>query len=292
MTRRISAAGSCVLLALIFFFVSRVGAQQPDDRVQRKPGQDWAGRRIVMLTGFGDYLAVGKNGKAELVKSDGLSVNIVAEAQRVDGDRIWIRANGAGKQAVGWVPAGGAILLEDAVPYFAAVIDRNPRDWDAYLRRAEAEQALNKRQAAIQDYTRAIDLDPEEAFLFLRRGRSFRTSKACSQATADFESAAHLRPQWAEPYNMEAGVYSDCPDSTFRNQGKAIELIQHAISLDHMHPAYLTVLALAYSRSGRLEEAFRTQRQAIDSPDFPVGYRDEAMRQLHEYEDALGARKR
>ena len=82
------------------------------------------------------------------------------------------------------------------------LIGRNSTDWDAYLRRAESEHALNQREAAIADYTPAIDLHPDEPFLFLRRGRTFRTMKDCPHAVADFEKAAHLKPQWAEPYNL------------------------------------------------------------------------------------------
>ncbi len=154
----------------------------------------------------------------------------------------------------------------------------------------ESEHALNQRDAAIADYTRAIDLHPDEAFLFLRRGREFRILKACPQAAADFEQTANLRPQWAEAWSQAAGVYSDCPDPAFRNQAKAITLIEKAIALDK-NPTRLTVLAMAYFRSGRLEEAVAVQRQAVESPQFPPGYREEAIRQLHEFEDALAAQK-
>src|SRR5579871_4440390 len=55
--------------------------------------------RIVMLKGFGDYFGVDAAGQTKLIKPDGLGVNIVAVVERVEGDRIWIKANGAGDQA-------------------------------------------------------------------------------------------------------------------------------------------------------------------------------------------------
>jgi len=252
--------------------------------------EQWAGRRIVTLEGFGDYFVSKGDGQPQLVKPDGLGVNIVAVAKRVDGDHIWIMANGAGDKPVGWVNKKNAILLDDAIPYFTSLIERNPKDWDAYLRRAESEHALNQRDAAIADYTRAIELHLDEAFLFLRRGREYRIMKACPQAVADFEQATKLRPRWAEPYNQTAGVYSDCPDPTFRDPGKAIAFIEHAIALDE-NPTYLTVLAMAYFRSGQLEKAVATQKQAVESPRFPPGYREEGIRQLHEFEAALADQK-
>lgn len=243
------------------------------------------GGRVVTLEGFGDYF-VSENGRPRLVKPDGLGVNIVAVVQRVEGDRIWIRANGGGDEAAGWVDRKDAIPLDDAIAYFTARIERDAADWDAYLRHAEAEHALNQREKAIADYTRAIALRGDEAFLFLRRGREYRIVKECGEAAADFAQASKLRAEWAEPYNQSAGVYLDCPDAGFRNTGKAIGLIEKAIALDD-NPTYLTVLAAAYFRSGELEKAAATQRRATESAKFPPGYREGALIQLREYEAQL-----
>jgi len=61
--------------------------------------------------------------------------------------------------------------------------------------------------------------------------------------------------------------------------------------LDVQHPVYVTVLASAYSRSGQIEKAIITQRRALESPEFPPGYREEAANQLQKYERALAAQK-
>jgi tetratricopeptide (TPR) repeat protein len=247
--------------------------------------------RIVMLKGFGDYFTTGPNGKPQLVDPEGLGVNIVAIVDHVDGDRVWIKANGAGDAPVGWVPKSDVIPLEGSVAYFTSLI-RNTKDWDSYLRRAEAEHALNLRDAALADYTRAIELHPNDPFLFVRRGRHSVTMRACAQAATDFQNAINLKPQWPEPYNLLAGVYADCPDPSYRDQQKAIDAIQRAIELDSgRHPTYLTVLALAYFRSGQLENAVSTQKKALASPAFPPGYRDEAVKQLDEYQKAVDSHR-
>lgn len=267
------------------------GAAQSRGPLRGEPDQTWAGHRVVTLEGFGDYFVAGDQGQPQLITPEGLGVNIVAVVERVEGERVWIKANGAGDVPVGWVNKKNVILLEDAIPYFTSLIERNPDDWDAYLRRAESEHAQNQRDAAVADYTSAINLHPDEPFLYLRRGRHFRTMKACAQAAGDFEQVIHLKPQWAEPYNLEAGVYIDCPDAQYRDPVKAIGLIEHAIALDVEHPTYLTVLALSYFRSGQLDRAINTQRQALESPRFPPGYREEATNQLREYERVAAAQK-
>jgi tetratricopeptide (TPR) repeat protein len=248
--------------------------------------------RIVMLKGFGDYFTNAPNGKPQLVNPRALGVNIVAIVDHVDGDRVWIKANGAGDAPVGWVAQRDIIPLENSISFFTSLISRNPKDWDSYLRRAEAEHAMNQREAALADYTRAVELHPNEPFLFVRRGRHSVTMKACAEAAADFQNATKLRPQWSEPYNLLAGVYADCPDPGYRDQQKAIDAIQRAIELDSgRHPLYLTVLALAYFRSGQLEDAVASQKKALASPGFPPGYRDGAVKQLDEYQKAVDQRR-
>ena len=285
-TRLICSQISLGAILLLSTLVPCCLAAQDRGSLRPEPYQTWAGHRVVTLEGFGDYFVSGDHGQPQLVKPEGLSVNIVAVVERVEGDRVWIKGNGAGDVAVGWVNKGNVIFLEDAIPYFTSRIERNPEDWDAYLRRAESEHAQNQRDAAVADYTSAIKLHPDEPFLYLRRGRHFRTMKACAQAATDFEQVIRLKPQWAEPYNLEAGVYIDCPDPQYHDPVKAIGLIEHAIALDIEHPTYLTVLALSYFQSGQLERAVTTQRQALESPRFPPGYREEATNQLREYERA------
>ncbi len=240
------------VLLPIAALIPQYAAAQSGAAVHAESSQSWNGRRIVMLKGFGDYFVSDDHGQARLIRPEGLGVNIVAVAQRLEGNRIWIKANGAGDVPVGWVEKENVILLDDAIPYFTDLIGRSPKDWDAYLRRAEAEHALNRREAAVADYTRSIELHPDEPFLFLRRGRQWSTMKACSQAAADFEEAARLKPEWAEAYNMAAGIYANCSDASYRDPAKAIALINHAIALDMEHPTYLTVLPKSGVKIGRL----------------------------------------
>ena len=61
---------------------------------QNQTTSAWDNRRVVALKGFGDYYVQTKNGEFKLIRPDGLSVDIVAVVQIVDGDRIWIKANG------------------------------------------------------------------------------------------------------------------------------------------------------------------------------------------------------
>jgi tetratricopeptide (TPR) repeat protein len=189
-----------------------------------KPNQQWVGRRIVTL----GLLRLRERWTVSIGET-GWSRRQYRSGSTAHRRRPYLDQSERGRRTTCRL---GEQDERDAIPYFTSLIEHDPKNWDAHLRRAESTHVLNQRDAAIVDYTRAIELHRDEAFLFLRRGREFRIMKACPQAAADFEQATKLRPQWLEAYNQAAGIYSDCPGPTFRDPNKAIAFIEHAIALD------------------------------------------------------------
>ena len=228
-----------------------------------------------------------------------VGINLVAPVSRREGHRLWIVSTSGGDS--GWVDTVDVLRLAEAIPYFTRLIERRPDDWDAYLRRAEAEHALNQRDAATADYSRSIDLHPAEAFLYLRRGRHYNSLRACDRALRDFDKAIALAPTSAprgynlvaELFSLESSIYSGCPDSTFRDPRKAIEAIQRAIALDSSRGGArgFVILAGAYASSGDLAEAIKLMKQALAFPEAAPFYRSEWQRQLDEYQRALATRR-
>jgi tetratricopeptide (TPR) repeat protein len=226
-----------------------------------------------------------------------VGINIVTSVVRVEGNRVWVRSTG--EDDSGWLDARNVLLLSDAIPHFSTLIERNPNDWDAYLRRAEANHALNQRDAATLDYTKAIELYPTEAFLYLRRGRHYNTRGLCDSALHDFERAISLVPTsvpqgynlTAELYSLQSGVYTGCRDGAHRDAQRAIATAQRAVDLDASRPTLLSILAAAHASAGDLGNAVAAQKQALASTRFPAGYRQDGQRQLEQYERALAAKQ-
>jgi len=282
---------SVVLMAASCLPLGAIGAQLVS-APQQQLEKNWVGHPIVMLHGWG---AVHQRDHDRAKTAVG--VNIVTTVVRLEGRRLWVNSTGGDKS--GWVDVKDVLLLSEAVPYFNSLIARSPRDWDAYLRRAEAEHALNQRDAATNDYSKAIELRPAEAFLYLRRGRHYNTLKSCEAALRDFEEAIRLTPQSArqdynlkaELYSLESGVYANCPDTSLRDPQRAIATARRAVALDPSRPTLLTILAGAYARAGELDQAIKFQQQALASPRFPPAYREGSEQQLHQYQQALAAQK-
>jgi tetratricopeptide (TPR) repeat protein len=271
--------------ALAALLIVGLGAAAAAAQTPIRPGS-----RIVTLRGFGDYYTRGPAGRVVAVSPDGFDVEAVAVVDRIEGDRIWIR--GAAGGAVGWVPAVEAVALADAVRHFGARIARDPMDWDAHLRRAEAALADGRLEDALTDYAIAATIAPERPILYLRRGRLRRTMGDCRGAADDFARTFALRADWPEPSHQAARILADCPDAAQRDPKQAIALAQQALTLDLGHPPYLTTLALAYFRDAQIDQAIATQRQALDHPLFPTADRSAAEAQLRLYEQAAAARPR
>jgi tetratricopeptide (TPR) repeat protein len=254
----------------------------------------WVGERIIMLHGMG---AVHRAGDSSHVTT-AVGINLVAPVVRVDGRRLWFVATSGDDS--GWVDSAGVLRLSQGIPYFGALIARDSSAWDPYLRRAEAEHALNQRAAATADYTQAIRLHPREAFLYLRRGRHYMTLHACDEALADFQAAATLAPTsapqgynlTAELYSLESGVYSGCPDTARRDSRRALATIRQAIALDSTRASFFVILAGAYASAGDLRAAVTAQRRALAARRAAPSYRDEWRHQLETYERALDRRGR
>ena len=227
-----------------------------------------------MLHGWGE-VHHNENDRAKTV----VGINIVTPAIRLEGNRLWVSSTGGDDS--GWINAKDALLLSGAIPYFNSILQNDRRDWDAYLRRAEAEHALNQREAATNDYTKAIELHPDEAFLYLRRGRHYHTLKNCKSELSDYEKALEILPRSmphgynlkAELYSLESGVFSSCSDLQYRDPKRAVATARRAVFLDHSRPTLLTILAVAYASAGNFAKAGGAQRRALTSPKFPPGYR-------------------
>ncbi len=291
MSLRSASLAVCALLPLALAARPAAGqiAPAPADSAAR-----WAGQRILMLTGFGEVHRSADDSSA----TSSVGINLVGVVARAEGRRLWIRSTSGGDS--GWVDSSHVVLLAQALPYLDTLIGRDSESWDLYLRRAEAEHALNRRDAATADYTAAIRLHPSEAFLYLRRGRHYGTVHQCAAELSDFQRGIELAPTSApqgynlpaELYSLESGVYSSCPDSTLRDTVKAIVAIQHAIALDSTRPTFLVILAGAYASAGRLRDAVTTLRRALRRADAAPSYREDWEQQLHEYERALAGEKR
>jgi Tetratricopeptide repeat len=127
------------------------------------------------------------------------------------------------------------ILLVQAKADFAAVIDRDARNWTALDYRGMTNEKLGDYEAAIDDYTRVSQVDPRLgqlrlADLYCRRGGMWAKDKQYDKAVADLELSISLEANAdaceCDPYSPLLWTYFE----GLRDLDKSWALVQRAQS--------------------------------------------------------------
>lgn len=140
-------------------------------------------------------------------------------------------------------------------------------------------------EAAIADYTRAIELEPQNPNHYNNRGNAFRALDRPKEATADFSRAIGINPEFAHPYHNRGLCRLDLGDfdGAIADQTKAIEL----------KPSYVDAFynrGLARQEKGDLKGAIDdfTQVRALDPRNVSALVdRGECKRKLGDFKGAI-----
>jgi serine/threonine-protein kinase len=110
--------------------------------------------------------------------------------------------------------------LED----FSKAIELQPTFYFALTSRAELSSKQDP-QAGLRDADQAIRLNPERPEGFFSRGRCRKALGQVAQAKADYTRAIELAPHWGSPYGFRAFCREDADvDAVVNDLNKAIEL--------------------------------------------------------------------
>lgn len=169
-----------------------------------------------------------------------------------------IHANAFNGRGAAWHSLGS---YEQAIADYTRAIEINPEYANAYNNRGVAWHQKGEYEKAVEDYDRALSLHPNYVNALSNRGASRKKLQDYGAAIADFERALAIRPTF-EAYNLLAWTLATCPDETFRDGPRAVELAQEAVSM-HADARSLGTLAAAYAEAGRLDEAIGTQQRVV-----------------------------
>jgi len=150
----------------------------------------------------------------------------------VQGDWLWVNT----PRGMGWVNRSDALLPEDAVPFFSAQIEANPKDAEAWGRRGVARSLLAD-MAFLRDLNEAIRLNPRDPRWLHERARCCATAATggpaehpgrqtlLDRALADASEAARLDPTNASHVVVQGSIWrvlgntdkeSTCADAALR----------------------------------------------------------------------------
>jgi Tfp pilus assembly protein PilF len=184
-----------------------------------------------------------------------------------------------------WFPREQAVLVDDALSYFAGRIRADNRDAFAFAHRGRAWLEDGEPERALRDLNEAIRLDPQTAAWFATRALIYDDLREPDRAIRDYDEALRLDPQDAQSYNNRGVAYK--ADGQY---ARAVRDYTEALRLDpNFCDAYFN-RANAQKALKEYDRAVRDYGEAVRlDPDFTDAYfnRADAYRRLKQYAQAV-----
>jgi tetratricopeptide (TPR) repeat protein len=188
--------------------------------------------------------------------------------------------------------------LEAAIASFTQLIEKQPEDIEAYLCRSSAYIRLNLLEQALEDCNTITELNLQNHYAYLNRGAIYglrnedekciaettrclelkpdlqdalsNRAYACYRtgqfdiALTDFNRLIELNPDSSDAYNGLAWLLATCPDESFRDGKRSLELATRNCEL-MMPPEWndLGTLAAAHAATGSFDEAVRLAKESL-----------------------------
>lgn len=153
---------------------------------------------------------------------------------------------------------------DDAKKCFEQVLKSSPKDFNALLNMGKALQYQNDYDGAAEYYEKAIQENDESAECHLGLGRAYFEKKDYTKALEFFKNAVELSPD-----DVQALFYiAKCKDELcdFDKEGDSESVIAEYSKIagsPDLPPEYNTTMALAYAKTGKIEEATEYCRKAL-----------------------------
>jgi len=146
----------------------------------------------------------------------------------------------------------------EALQDFSRAIEMNPRHAPAYIARANLLRSQNDLSAAMADLDQAIRLNPENAQSFHARGLIHQRNGDHARAVSDFENAIDRDPFVAAPYQARGQSLV-----VLGRHDAAIEDFNAALNVNNQNSDAWAGLGLAYERKGDRAKAAESYGRAL-----------------------------
>ena len=166
--------------------------------------------------------------------------------------------------------------------YDEAIKELSATDW---FNKGLSSGISGKYQEAMEDFSKAIELDSKSTGAFVNRGVAYHHLGHYQRAIRDFDRAIELDPKLSRGYNNRGVAYGELGDHQ-----RAIRDFDRAIELDPKDVRAYVSRGIAYRHLGDHRQAIRDYDRAIElDPKLSRGYynRGNAYRKLGDEQKAI-----
>ncbi len=181
-------------------------------------------------------------------------------------------------RGVAWFYKGN---YDKAIADYTSALEINPNYAEAYYSRGGAWFHKGDYDKAIADCTRTLEINPNDFEAYNNRGSVWFCKREYDKAIADHVMSLKINPNYADAYQQIAWALAACPDASYRNGAKAVDMAKKAVEINS-EPNFLDTLAAAYAEANNFEDAITTQKRAI-----ALSYAEGKTEALAEYTEHL-----
>jgi tetratricopeptide (TPR) repeat protein len=151
-----------------------------------------------------------------------------------------------------------------AVEELRKVLAEKPDHLDAIYLIASCLARMGREAEAISHARKVLALSPDHAAAHRLLGGLLSRTGQFKEAVAHLERVLKARPEDLVTGNNLAWVLATCPDATYRDGPRAVELAERVCkATNHSVPVMLDSLAAAYAEAGRFPSAVEAARRAL-----------------------------
>jgi tetratricopeptide (TPR) repeat protein len=151
-----------------------------------------------------------------------------------------------------------------AIEHYTKAIEMSPFVGSHYFDRGVAFYRKGDLQKAIEDFEKLIILDPRSSSAYVYRGLCKLKGGDYQGALGDYSKGLELNPKDPSIRNNLAWLYATAKDEKFQDKLKALEHASTAAELSNERNAeILDTLARVYFMNGKINDAVETAKGAL-----------------------------
>jgi Flp pilus assembly protein TadD len=148
-----------------------------------------------------------------------------------------------------------------------------PGEPEGYVHRAIIHRDNNNEFKAIEDYTRALEIDPAQSTVHYDLAQALRRVNLREEATREYRRAIDYDPNMLQAYNNMGVTLRE-----MHRYDEAVAAFRKVIELSPVYQKAYNNLGASYAEMGKLEEAVATFQETTRLfPNYANGYKNLAM---------------